>query len=250
MKTLARFGIQWWLYACAKLVILRHRPLTIAITGSTHKTAVKESLCEMLRGHNHSIRSHPNSFNTEIGLPLAILYLPSGNRSIRQWGTILLHALWCAVIARHYPKILIVELGADHPGDISYLLSIIRPIIAVVTNVTSQYISQFGDLDRTASEFSRLVKVIPATGMVVLWGDDTRVASMQQATVASCVTIGSSKNADVIIEQVQESAAGQTWTVRASNDTQIFQTQRRGEHHRFAMSAADQIHQWIDRNSL
>lgn len=250
MNALARWCIQWWLYVCARMVIARHRPLTIAITGSTHTTTVKDSLCEVLRAHHHSIRSHPNSFNTEIGLPLAILYLPSGGRSIPKWIAILCKAFWCAVLERHYPKILIVELGADHPGDIAFLLTIIRPTIAIVTNVTSQYISQFGDLDRTASEFSRLVEIIPSNGMVVLWGDDVRVASLQSNATAPCLVIGSSTNATAKIEQVIETPVDQTWILRVNDRQQQFQTQRRGEHHRFATSAADQIHYWIDHHTL
>ncbi len=250
MHALGKWILQRWLFICARLSVARHKPFTIAITGSTHKTLVKEYLCTALKEHGHMVRSHPKSYNTEIGLPLTILSLESGQGSVSAWLRILVRALGRALFERNYPGILIVELGADHPGDIPYLLAMIQPTIAVVTTVTSQYISQFGDLERTAIEFSLLVKNIPKKGLVVLNGDDVRVQNLEKRTKASCCIIGSSQYSTAIIKEIDETGSAQSWTLCIEERQQRFQTERRGEHHRFALSAAKIIHQWIDTHRV
>jgi len=252
MKRIGRTIVQWILYACARAVIAIHQPFTIAVSGSTDKTLVKEMLSLAFREHGHRIRVNPKSFNTEIGLPLAILYLPSGGSSYRQWCGILIQALWKSIFERSFPPVLIVELGVDHPGDMEYLLRIVHPMVAVMTTFTNQYLPNFQALERYAQEFEYCIRQVPSDGLVVLNSDDERIRLMEHSSAAPVWMIGEYANATVRLHEVNEGGDIQSWKIRSpiTQEGNIFSTQRRGAHHRFAVTAAFLIHQWYDKKKL
>jgi UDP-N-acetylmuramyl pentapeptide synthase len=78
MKSFFKQLLKYYLKYITKLVLFIHKPVIIAVAGSTNKTFVRDEIRNILEKKGFSVRANPRSFNTEIGLPLAILDLPSG----------------------------------------------------------------------------------------------------------------------------------------------------------------------------
>lgn len=254
MKRLGKWIVQSLLFVLARWSIAWHRPFTIAVAGSTDKTVVKDAVREEFVTHAHTARANPKSYNTEIGLPLAILALPSGNASLFRWATILLKGFVGTLLYRSFPSVLIVELGVDHPGDMRYLLKIVHPNVAIVTSCTSEYISNFGVLDRIAKEYGVLVAQVPHNGLVVLHSDDERIAALRPTAACTVIAVGESPLADRQLQGIQEAISTQQWRIVHTNDrAQEFgqlTTNRPGAHHRWARSVAMIVHRWYDLNRL
>ncbi len=173
--------LQYYLKYITKLVLFIYRPTIITIAGSTNKTFVKEEIKKVLKKQGLIIRSNPKSFNTEIGLPLAILNLSSGYNSYRLWLPIIFQAAK-AIFNKNFPKILVLELGISEPADMKYLLSIIHPKIAVITDITQRYLESFSDMDELVSEYEYLAKKIDKSGLIILNYDNLRVRKLATST--------------------------------------------------------------------
>jgi len=135
---------------------LRDRPDldVIAITGSYGKTSVKFALDEIL-SHRYSVLATPGSYNTPMGI--------------------------CKVIndqlsASH--RILILEMGIRHEGDIAELCSITCPNIALVTSVGIAHLESMGSIEAIAREKERLLSFVRPGGCAVFNADDDRVRAM------------------------------------------------------------------------
>jgi len=85
MKKILKKFLQIYLKLISKITLFIHKPYIIAIAGSTNKSFTKEKVSELLREQGYDVRSNIKSFNTEIGLPLAILALPSGYGEYKEW---------------------------------------------------------------------------------------------------------------------------------------------------------------------
>ncbi len=179
MKSILKAILQYYLKYITKLVLLVHQPIIIAIAGSTNKTFVKDEINRVLRKKGELVRSNPKSFNTEIGLPLAILALPSGYSEYKKWTPIIIRATF-TIFNTSFPKFLVLELGVSRPGDMKYLLSIIKPKIVVITDITQRYIDSFAGMDELVGEYEYLVKKIPSTGLILLNYDNARIKNMSR----------------------------------------------------------------------
>ena len=63
----------------------------------------------------------PEEFNSEIGIPLTILGLPNGWNNPLRWVQIILEGLLVVFISSRYPRLLVLEVGADRPGILKML---------------------------------------------------------------------------------------------------------------------------------
>ena len=118
----------------ARAVLWRYRPKIVAITGSVGKTSAKDATHSVFSGERFARKSQ-KSLNSEIGVPLTILGCESGWNSAFKWLKNILHGLSVMFLPNHYPKWLILEVGADRPGDIKTLTKWVRPDIAVITGI-------------------------------------------------------------------------------------------------------------------
>lgn len=125
----------------------------VGVTGSVGKTTTKDLLATILalRG---PIIAPPGSFNNEIGLPLTVL------RATEETAT------------------LVLEMGADHIGNLAYLTSIAPLDVGVVLTVARAHVGEFGGIENVARAKSELVQGILPTGTAILNADDARVAAM------------------------------------------------------------------------
>ncbi len=84
----------------------------------------------------------------------------------------------------------VMEVGIDGPGQMARYARIVRPDIAVVTAVGSEHNRSLGSLEVTRHEKAEMVRVLPASGLAVLNGDDPNVLWMRDQTRARVVTFG------------------------------------------------------------
>ncbi|HEX8995471.1 MAG TPA: alanine racemase [Ktedonobacterales bacterium] len=143
----------------------RWEPYVIAVTGGVGKTTTKEALADALDALGSTFRSWRN-YNDLLGLPLSIGRLE----------------------ARH--RFAVVELGADHPGEIGELCALARPHAGVITNVTATHLQYFGDIERLREEMARLPAALPPDGILALDADDPASASLASATAARLAPFG------------------------------------------------------------
>ncbi len=144
----------------------------IGITGSSGKTSTKDLLAAVLAPLGEVV-APPGSFNNELGHPWTVLR---------------------ATTATDY---LILEMSARHRGNIAALARIAPPSIAVVLNVGTAHLGEFGSREAIAATKAELPQAVPASGVVILNADDTAVAAMAETTAARVVRIARSAGADV-----------------------------------------------------
>lgn len=190
--------IQHQLRFLATRILRKHQPLVIGITGNVGKTTAKEAIDTVLRSHFRTRRSVKN-YNNEIGVPLTILGCESAGKSSWGWLKIFLTGWTGWLFGKDYPEILVLEMGADRPGDIKYLTDFVPCFISVVNAVGEipVHVEFFADSQALAQEKSQIIKVLPENGWAILNYDDSLVRNMRQLTRARTLLFGFDERADI-----------------------------------------------------
>lgn len=144
----------------------------IGVTGSSGKTSTKDLLAAVLEPLGQVI-APPGSFNNELGHP------------------------WTVLRATPETDYLILEMSARHPGNIAALAAIAPPQIAVVLNVGTAHLGEFGSREAIANTKAELPQAVPASGVVILNVDDTAVAAMAGKTAARVVRVSREPGSEV-----------------------------------------------------
>ncbi|APX93628.1 UDP-N-acetylmuramoyl-tripeptide--D-alanyl-D-alanine ligase [Halomonas sp. 1513] len=118
-----------------------------AITGNSGKTSVKEMLATLLSQRGATLATRGN-LNNDIGAPLTLLELRSEHRQA------------------------VVELGANHLGEIAWTTSLACPDVAVITNVTGAHVGEFGGMGQIAQAKAEILAGLGPDGVAVLNRDD------------------------------------------------------------------------------
>jgi UDP-N-acetylmuramoyl-tripeptide--D-alanyl-D-alanine ligase len=117
----------------------------VAVTGSNGKTTVKEMLASILRQAGETLVTQGN-LNNDIGVPLTLLRLRDTHRYA------------------------VIEMGANHPGEIRYLSQLASPQAAVITNAGPAHLEGFGTLEGVARAKAEIYEY--AGGTAIINGDD------------------------------------------------------------------------------
>ena len=152
MQTMLKTFITALLEIQAKRLLKKARPKIVAVTGSVGKTSTKLGIATVL-SEKYKVLAHYGSYNTPIALPMAMfdMHLPLKLRNPFSW--IAVFRAMSKKLKEPYPyQVLVLELGADAPGDIAYFKKYIHPDIAVVTAVAEEHMLNFGTLDAVAQE--------------------------------------------------------------------------------------------------
>ncbi|MEK7545896.1 MAG: UDP-N-acetylmuramoyl-tripeptide--D-alanyl-D-alanine ligase [Patescibacteria group bacterium] len=207
-------NLQYVLAFLSRVVLARYRPKIVAVAGSVGKTSTTRAVAAVL-GRAFPTRASSRNHNNEIGVPLTILGEPSsGGRSIFAWAGILWRGFRLAFgPERDYPKVLVLEMATDHPGDLDYLTAIAPPDVSVLTAISEEHTEFLGDLDGVAKEEGAIVRAVAERGTAVLNADDVRVAPMGDGMGERAVLFGFGPSARVRAERVSaETALGTVFT--------------------------------------
>jgi len=117
-----------------------------AITGSNGKTTVKEML-SLIVAKQGSVLATRGNFNNDIGLPLTLLRMQQEDFAV-------------------------IEMGASHAGEISYLTSITRPDVVLINNAAAAHIEGFGDLKGVAQAKAEIYQGLSESGIAIVNLDD------------------------------------------------------------------------------
>lgn len=205
------------LIAVARLYLKRYKPKVIAVTGNVGKTSTKEAIGCVLKTR-YRVRMSGGNLNNELGVPLTILgewtdqYYKHGG-SLFFWLKVAAFGLLGLVVPHRYPQVLVLEYGADKPGDIKRLAQLFKPHIGVVTAVgeTPVHVEFFASPEALANEKSQLIKVLSSTDHAVLNADDLSVYGMKEKTKARVTTFGFSDHANLRIMNFELSVNPDGW---------------------------------------
>jgi UDP-N-acetylmuramoyl-tripeptide--D-alanyl-D-alanine ligase len=195
-KSKKRRCLETMLRWMAVLVLKKYQPKIIGITGSVGKTSTKEAVYSVL-SKKYRTRRNEKNYNNEVGLPLTIIGVESGGRSFWGWLRVSLKWMTLMLLPIRYPKILILEMGADHPGDIGYLTSFIKPDVGILTEIAESHVEFFKSINEIAKEKSRLIKCLEKKDLAVLNYDNQKILEMKNQTQAEVITCGFSDQADI-----------------------------------------------------
>ncbi|MFH1353664.1 MAG: UDP-N-acetylmuramoyl-tripeptide--D-alanyl-D-alanine ligase [bacterium] len=172
----------------------RYRPLIIGVAGSTGKTMTKDAI-KLCLEENHLVRAADGSYNTPVGVALSLLGL-TVQQAHRHWLRLLTRSRIKEMINEE-PRLIILELGADQPGDIDFFARKLAFDIGVITNVQSTHLRLFSSRDMVAHEMMSLAVDIPPDGHIILNADDELVKQMAESLKANIIFFGESGNTDV-----------------------------------------------------
>lgn len=115
----------------------------VGVTGSCGKTTTKNLLAQLLAPRTPTVAS-PSSFNNDIGVPHTLL------------------------LADETTRVVVAEMGTNHPGEIAALCRIARPDAGVITTVGASHLEGLGSLEGVAREKGALAEALPREGFCVL----------------------------------------------------------------------------------
>ncbi len=151
----------------------------IGLTGSNGKTTVKQMLAAILETEGPTLATQGN-LNNDIGMPLTLLRLAAEHRYA------------------------VIEMGANHFGEIAYLAGLARPDVALVTNAGAAHLEGFGDVAGVARAKGELFEALAAGAVAVINADDPW-ADYWRGLVADhrLLSFGQAAGADVRVIDVE-----------------------------------------------
>ncbi len=188
-----------------KRIIKKYNPKVIAVTGSAGKTSAKNAIALFLE-NSFSVRKSIGNLNSEFGVPLVFIGKnKGGENSLLSWLKIILSGVKIIMFrVKDYPEIVVVEMGADKPGDISYLTEIAKPFIGVITLIGELpvHLSNYRDLEELVSEKSQIIKSLDNNGCAVLNFDDQKVRGIKKDNKAKVIYFGFNEGADIMVDNL------------------------------------------------
>lgn len=127
----------------------------VGITGSVGKSTTKEMTAAVLE-KKHRVGKTPVNFNNDVGLPLSILGMPED------------------------VEVMVLEMGMNHFGELSYLTSIAQPDIAVIVNIGTMHIEHLGSREGILQAKLEILEGLRPGGHVVLAGDEPLLRNLPQ----------------------------------------------------------------------
>lgn len=236
MKIFFKILLKYYLKYISKLVLFIYKPIIIVVAGSANKHFVKQEIKKRLLEKGFSVRSNPKNFNTEIGMPLAILNLPSGYNCYKKWLPIFFLA-FKKIFQADFPKFLVLSLGSSDPGDMKYLLKIIKPEIAVIIEITQRYMEGFSGLNGLLNEYACLAEKLNKKNLLLLNNDNLRISSLKHRANAKVITFGFSKNSDCQADILKRTTSGQNIKIIFKNKFHNYNIKKFGRHHVYARMA-------------
>jgi len=156
----------------------------IGVAGSNGKTTTKQ-MCAAVCAARGPVLATEGNLNNHIGVPLTLLRLRAEHRTA------------------------VIEMGANHPGEIAPLAAWARPQVGIVTNAGEDHLEGFGSVEVSARTNGELFAALPADGVAVINADDPHAPLWRKlAAHAAVLSFGWDGSADVRAQDVAVAAEG------------------------------------------
>jgi len=162
---------------------------TVAVTGSSGKTSTKDMTGAVLGAAMPVVMTQGN-FNNHLGVPLSLLQ------------------------AGYEHAAGVFELGMNHPGEIAPLARMIRPEVAVVTNVGTAHIEFMGSRAAIAREKGSVLAALPPTGLAIIPAEDEFLEALAGMAGGARVFLTGIEKGDLRAEQVMQRPDGCGFIIR------------------------------------
>ena len=143
----------------------RHTLPVLAVTGSVGKTTTKEMMASILSTTGPCLKN-PGNFNNHIGLPLSLLELADNHQYA------------------------VLEIGANLPGEVRYLTSLLKPVAAVLTRIGWAHLEGFKTSRMLVAEKGSVLKEIPDSGWCAINADDPNQSDLPKKAKCKVITYG------------------------------------------------------------
>ena len=244
----------------------------VGITGSAGKTSCQSAVLAALGKNKARFKikvSH--KANSESGIPLDILGLKVQDYSPLDWLRLIILAPWQLLTNWQQFDLYIIEMGIDSPlspKNMEYLLSIVRPQIAIMLNAKAVHSANFDQLlnetDKNqrqqavirliAAEKSKLAQSLPSSGLAIINRDDSAIWEFSRQTQAEILTFGTNggsanRKLDLKLIDWRVNLAGSHFIFEINNRLKKYHSSDRlleiklknlilGEHHSVALASA------------
>lgn len=181
----------------ARRILKRHKPRIVGITGSVGKSSTKEAVALVL-AKKFRVRKSFGNYNNEIGVPLSIIGERSPGKNVFGWIKILFKGFMLGRSAEKYPEILVLEMGIDRPGDMDYLVDLVKPDVAIITAISEipVHLEFFKSREQLAQEKGKIIKCLSKNDSAILNFDDKEVRKLKPITRANILSFGLNEKAD------------------------------------------------------
>ena len=204
MKTYFKNIISAILQFESQLILKKYNPKIIAVTGSVGKTSTKDTIYSVM-STSFYVRKSEKSFNSDIGIPLTILGCQNAWTNPIMWISNIWHGAMLIIFKQSYPEWLILEVGADRPGDIRRISKWLKPDVVVLTKFakTPVHIEYFRNRDDIVREKRYLVEALKHSGTLIVNGDDEDCMAMRESSKNDSIVYGTDKVSDLIASNVE-----------------------------------------------
>lgn len=151
----------------------------VAVTGSVGKTTTKEMIYAVL-SEKYKTHKTTGNHNSDIGLPISMLTLDGSYQAA------------------------VYEMGMSSKGEISYLTNIVRPHVAVITNIGNMHIEYLGSRERIRDAKMEIAEGLSENGKLILNGDEPLLSGVERAVYVAFDNCES----QVRITNISENKAG------------------------------------------
>lgn len=143
----------------------RHSIPMIAITGSCGKTTAKDMAAALLSTKHKVVKTQGN-LNNEIGCPLSLLKIENDT------------------------NIAVIEMGANHAGEIASLCELAKPTESAITMIASAHLEGFGCIENVAKAKGEIVEALPASGTLYVNTSDPFCVKIADSFAGNKTTFG------------------------------------------------------------
>jgi UDP-N-acetylmuramoyl-tripeptide--D-alanyl-D-alanine ligase len=164
----------------------------VGLTGSNGKTTLKELIASCL-GMSAPVLATRGNLNNDIGVPLMLSEIDTSHRFV------------------------VIEMGANHVGEIAYLTSLAAPQIVVITNAAPAHLEGFGSIEEVARAKGEILAGPVCPDAAILNADDRFFSYWKKIARGRVVSFGFAEGADFRALDVSSTASGSTFTLAATD---------------------------------
>jgi UDP-N-acetylmuramoyl-tripeptide--D-alanyl-D-alanine ligase len=174
-------------------------PIVIGVAGSYGKTTTKAALAAVLSA-KYKVLATPESYNTLLGVTRTI------NEQLAD-----------------DTEVLIVEMGARHPGDIAAICDLVQPAVGVITRLGPQHLEYFKTEDTIVRAKTELLRSLPADGIAIVDADGLSEFRAPHDWTARTIRVSARPEAasDALIGDIAVSGQGTSFSVTRADGSHV-----------------------------